>query len=226
MDYPTLTSAKTVAGSIADWTNDGRINVSAPTIVDEAQDWIYQRLRHWRMMPPAVTGTLSTAGLTLPPPADLLEPNFFLITGVSRRVLQERTMQEVMGSWQYDGNGVLVPQQPCIYSFDNTNFNFDSVPDQAYPYSLLYYQMPARLSNANPTNFLTTYCERLVRLACMMMACEWTKEIGQGQFDRTYYEELADAELTKVQSNSDRARRASTGGWIDGTGMTDGGWPR
>lgn len=227
MDYNTLVAAKGTAGSIADWTNDSRIVNSAPTIVDEAQDVIYRRLRHWRMMPPPVTGTMVTTGFAQPSmvPSDMLEPDYLLITGTSRYLLQQRTMQEVMAAWSYDQNGVLVVQPPRIFSFDQTNFNLDSTPDQAYPYALLYYQMPARLSASNTTNFLTTYCTRLMRTTIMMLACEWTKEIGQGQFDRTYWEQQASAELSAVQAESDRARRGTTGGWIDGSGSGSYGWP-
>jgi hypothetical protein len=216
VDYNTLIATKGTPGSIADFTNDGRISASAPTIVDESQDWIYQRLRHWRMAPPPVTGTFSTALNYVQLPSDVLELRMLMVTGQNKRIIRQRTMEELMASWSYDGNGNLPVQQPTWFAFDSTNMNFDSVPDQAYPYALLYYQMPARLSGSNTTNFLTQWCERLMRMVIMMHACEWTKEIGQGQFDRTYYEQQAMEELRIVQANSDLAKRASGGGWIEG----------
>ena len=225
MDYATLVASKSTPGSIGDWCNDSRVVNSATIIVDEAQDWIYQRLRHWRMMPPPVTGTMPTTVNYMTPPADMLEPNFLMITGVNRRIIRQVAYQEVMAAWTYDSNGNLLVQMPRFYSFDQTFLQFDSVPDQAYPYAFLYYQMPARLSSSNTTNFLTTYCERLMRTVIMMHACEWTKEIGQGQFDRSWYESEAMKELDRVQAASDRARRGVSGGWIDGGGDHSYGWP-
>lgn len=214
MDYTTLIAAKSVAGSIGDWINDSRIVSSAPVIVDESQDWIYNRLRHWRMMPPAVTGVLSTASPLITFPSDMLEPNYLVITGANRTVLNQKSPQEVFEARAYS-SGSLTVGIPSMYSFDNTDLFFDTKPDQAYPYALLYYQMPARLSPSNTTNFLTTYCERLMRMVIMMNACEWTKEIGQGQFDRTWYEDQANKEVAAVQANSDRARRMTSGPLVE-----------
>ena len=225
MDYTTLTSAKTVPGSIANWMNDSTIVAQTPTIVTESQDWIYRKLRHWRMIPPPITGSMSTSALTQAIPSDMLEPDFFLITGIYRRILYQKTFEEVMAAWAYDGNGVLIPQQPAIYAFDSTNFSFDSVPDKAYPYALRYFQQPAPLSSGNNTNFLTNFCARLFRTVLTMMACEWTKEVAQGQFDRTYWEQQAEAELQRVQIESDRSKRAVTGGWIQGAMAGEAGGP-
>lgn len=216
MDYLTLTASQSTPGSISDWMNDPTIQSTSSYIVDEAQDWIYQRLRHWRMMPPAVTGLMSTTTNTLTIPADMIEPDFFMVTGVYRRIIPQRTVQELMASWTYDSNGALPVQQPSLYSFDNTNINFDSVADQAYPYAFLYYQSPPRLSATNPTNFLTTKCTRLLRLAIMMMAAEWSRTNPDRAEDRTYYAQEATEELGRVQASSDRARRGSGGGWIEG----------
>lgn len=216
MDYNQLIASNGTAGSIASWVNDSRIQSTAPEIVLEAQDWIYRRLRHWRMIPPPLVGTMSTASIYQPIPSDMLEPDFFMITGTQRRIIFQKTYEEVISAWCYDGNGNLIPQQPSIYAFDDTNFAFDSIPDQAYPYVLRYFQQPAALSVGSPTNFLTSYCQRLLRLVCIMQACEWVKELGQGQFDRTYYAQMATEELERVQRESDRSKRAETGGWIQG----------
>ena len=64
-----------------------------------------------------------------------------------------------------DGNGNRMQQQPLIYYFDQAAFRFDSPADQAYPYALIYYQQPAMLAAANDTNFLTSYCQLLLRAA-------------------------------------------------------------
>jgi hypothetical protein len=53
-----------------------------------------------------------------------------------------------------------------------------------------------------------------MRLACMAAACEWAKDSGQGNFDRTYYDQLAQDEIDKAQAESDRAKRATIAGMM------------
>jgi hypothetical protein len=121
------------------------------------------------------------------------------------------TPQEVLANWAYDGNGNRVQQQPQLYWFDQTNINFDSPPDLAYAYVLMYFQQPAPLV-VSQTNFLTETYPRLMRCALMAAACEWMKDSGQGQIDRTYWDTLAQDEIEKAQMESDRARRGTVAG--------------
>lgn len=201
-----LIGAKGTPGSVSTWTNNSRIQQDIPEIVLEAESWIYRRLRHWRMFSAPVTGTLTVAQDFISLPSDLLEPSFLTLTGTFQQVLRQKTPQDVVRAWMFDGSGNRVPQQPMIYCFDQSTLRFDSPPDQAYSYALLYFQQPAPLS-VSLTNFLTQYYPRLLRLACMAAACEWLKDFGQGQADRTYYDELAQDEIDRAQMESDRAHR-------------------
>lgn len=218
MNWVSLTSLSSAAGSIGNWLNNSTISAGsghvADIILQEAQDWIYRRLRHWRMLTGPTTGTLTVGNDFIPIPSDMLEPDMFILTGVNFYELKQKTMQEVVLSWSYDGNGNRVKQQPMIYYFDQTNLRFDSPADQAYPYALVYYQQPAVLSSTNTTNFLTQYCQRLVRASCMVAAAEYAKDSGVGNYDRTYWVQQAEDELEKVQAESDRARRATQAGAV------------
>jgi hypothetical protein len=212
MNYVSLTAPKNTPGSLADFLNNSTLTASAPFIIQEAESEIYRRLRHWRMLTPPVTGTLTVGNDFIPIPADCLEPDIFMLTGTQQSWLDQKPIQEVMRRWSYDDAGVRTQQQPVIYSFNQTNLVFDSVADQAYPYALVYYQQPAALSASNPTNFLTDVYPRMLRCAMMMQATEWAKDSGVGQFDRTYWMQLLVEQIATAQAESDRARRAVISG--------------
>lgn len=213
MDYTMLIADKATSGSVARWMNNSTIQSDVPEIVVEAESWIYRRLRHWKMMPAPVTGTLTIGQDYLTNPSDMLEPAFLLTTGNYFQEIVQKTYQEVISNWTYNGSGVRVQQQPLMYYFDQTAMRFDSPPDQAYAYALVYYQQPAALAVTN-TNFLTATYPRLVRLACMAAACEWAKDSGVGNYDRTYFDQMAQDEIDKAQAESDRAKRAVVAGMV------------
>ena len=218
MDWNTLTAASTTAGSLANWANKSTITSGAggvaDAIIQEATSWIYQSLRHWLMLTPPTTGTMTIGTDTIAVPDDMLEPDVFMITGVYKQTLVQKTQEEVLANWQYDGSGTRVNQQPVMYFFNQSYIQLDSPPDQAYPYALTYFQQPAALSDSNPTNFLTSRYPRLLRAACMMGVAEWAKEAGQGTFDRTYWMQIAQEALDKAQTDSDRAKRAAVTGAV------------
>jgi hypothetical protein len=152
---------------------------------------------------PTVSGSDSIA---IPP--DMLEPKLFVITGIQQATLTLRTPDDIVANWAFDGNGNRIQQQPRLYYFDQTAFHFDSVADQAYPTALIYFQQPATLSASNDTNFLTNFCAMLLRRAVMRAACEWSKEVASGQYDRTYWEQACEDEIQRIQEESDRAVHA------------------
>ncbi len=51
-NYSTLVGSKTTPGSIANFVNYAPIQDNADLILQEAQNYIYRSLRHWRMVPP------------------------------------------------------------------------------------------------------------------------------------------------------------------------------
>lgn len=213
MDYQQLVAAKGVPGSVATWLNDSRIQPDLPEIVLEAESWIYRRLRHWKMLTAPIPGVLTINQDSIPLPADCLEPFQFWLTGIYQQGMTQRTPQEVVANWQFDGQGNRVPQQPLMFYFNQSTIFFDSPPDLAYNYVLQYFQQPQALAVSN-TNFLTQTYPRLVRCTCMAAGAEWMKDSGQGQFDRTYWDTLAQDEIEKAQIESDRARRGTVAGPI------------
>jgi hypothetical protein len=167
----------------------------------------------------SVTGTLTantqdaTQVNTLALPADYLEDKTLYVTGVNYQKMTRKPMEEVIAAYGYSSAGYLVVQQPMWYYSDATNFVFDSPSDQAYPYLLYYYQQPAALATSG-TNFITQYYPRLLRAACMTVACEFMKDMGQGNFDRTYWSQQAATALMDAQTESDRSVRSMEVGMI------------
>jgi len=219
-----LTSAKGTPGAIATWVNDSRIQPDTPEIVLEAESWIYRRLRHWKMLTNPIAGNLTIGVPSIPIPADHLEPFFITLTGQFQAPILQKTPQEVILNWQYDGQGNRVNQQPLMFYFDQSTYQFDSPPDMAYAYVTVYFQQPVPLI-ISISNFLTQTYPRLMRCACMAAATEWMKDSGQGQFDRTYWDQLAMDEIEKAQAESDRAHRGTTGGAVLIGGGISTNWP-
>jgi hypothetical protein len=214
MDYTQLTGSSSTPGSIARWINYSQVQGDAPEIVIEAESWIYRRLRHWKMLTPPTAGSLTVGQDYLTNPADMLEPFLLVTTGQYFQEIVQKPMQEVVANWAYTGTGnTRVQQQPLMFAFNQDQMQFDSPPDQAYTYAFIYYQQPEPLS-VSITNFLTQTYPRLLRCACMAAACEFAKDNGQGQYDRTYWDQLAQDEIDKAQAESDRARRGTVAGAI------------
>ena len=213
MDYNQLVAPQSTVGSIARWVNSSIIQGDTPEIVTEAESWIYRRLRHWKMLTAPTYGTFTAGQDFITNPGDMLEPFVLFTTGNYFQNMEQRTPQEVLSNWSYNGNGTRVQQQPMMFYFDQVAMRFDSPPDQAYGYALVYYQQPVALS-VSITNFLTATYPRLVRCACMAAASEWMKDSGQGNYDRTYWDTAAQDEIDKAQAESDRARRGTTAGMV------------
>jgi hypothetical protein len=216
MDYATLIAPKGVAGSIADILNNSTIPPSVPYFIQEAESIIYRRLRHWRMLVPPVGGTMTIGSDQIAIPTDLLEPYMFYLTGSASvpgygpTRIAMATPEQVISLYSYDGTGTRINNTPSYYYLNDGYFQLDQPPDQAYPYSLIYYGQPPALGPLNVTNWLTTWYPRLFRCAVLAQATEWTKESGSGQFDRTYWFSITEAELEKAQEESDMAMRSGS----------------
>lgn len=211
MDFNSLVG--TSGGSIASWLNHNALSTVGTQIVQEAESWIYRRLRHWQMLT-STSGTLTASATTVSVPSDFLEDKKFRITGTAAANITRKTIQEVVQSFQYDGTGARVAQRPQIMFNDQNNFQFDSPTDQAYPFTLWYYQQPAALTGSNTSNFLTTTYPRLMRTTSCLMAAEFMKDSGVGNYDRTYWEMEAQKELDTAQAESDKHERSIEQGAI------------
>lgn len=216
MDFNSLVGAKGTAGSIADFLNNSTIAASVPTFIADAEAMLYRRLRHWRMLVPPVAGVMTIGVDQIAVPADMLEPYLFFITsnsttpGYGPQEISLATPDQVILSYAYDGNGNRINSIPTKYYFNQSYLQLDNPPNLAYPYAISYYQQPPALSVSNTTNFLTTYYPRMLRAAILAEAVEYTKEVGAGTFDRTYWLSVAQVEMETAQIESDMAKRSAS----------------
>lgn len=206
MDFASLTG--TSGGSIVSWLNHNSLSTVGTQIVQEAESWIYRRLRHWQMLT-STSGTLTASATTIAVPADFLEDKKFRFTGTAVGNVTRKTIQEVIEAMSYDGSGNRVAQKPTIMFNDQNNFQFDSPADAAYPFTMWYYQQPVALSATNTSNFLTTTYPRLMRAASCAAAAEYMKDPSLGS-----WAQMAQIELDAAQAESDKHERSIEQGAI------------
>lgn len=198
MDYSTLVAGKSVSGSIRNWLNNDLL--PADDVLDDAESWLYRRLRV-RQMLLAATGTLAAAASTITLPSDFIWPNQLVFTGQNHAVLKYEVLPNLVGRFIYDSTDALVTAKPSHFAIDATNIVLNSKADKAYTYRFDYFAQPAALSSANETNFLTSRGTRLLRLTCVAFANEWLKD----ENERQYWLALAMAEVEQWNRESEMA---------------------
>lgn len=211
-NFTTLTGAKTVAGSIKRWVNNDSID--SETILEEAQSWLYRRLR-LREMLALSTGSMSTATNALTVPTGYVENRILMIAGVNRRRLRRRPLEDIEENMQYSGTDTALSSGlPTEYCIDASEAVFTMLPDDAYPYRWRYYRELPVLSSSNTANILTTRFNRLLRLACLKGANEFMKNYAER--DRWMVE--AEAEAAKINAEADLEQRDVESGADYGNG--------
>lgn len=172
MDYTSLVADETTSGSIKRAINWSRVDSEG--ILDEAQKWIYAKLRVREMLArdDVDIGEGETAADL---PTGYLDPVIMSIPGVIKRV-RNTDHDRFQRGLAWDSDGLLpeaVPTRFCV--FDDV-FNFNSRADDDYTGKILYFKRPTDLSADNPTNFLTIRYPTLLRRACLMFAAEERKD--------------------------------------------------
>lgn len=195
MDYDTLVGAVTTTGSIKYHLNYSRID--ADGILDEAEAWIYSRLRVREMRAAAdvaITAAQSYASL----PTGFRDPIHFCIPGYVERIVvkDEETFRAELG---WDNSAALPDGPPQRYAIFDEQLNFDHDPDQAYTGKFVFYKTPTALSSSNTTNWLTTRYPTLLRRACLMFGAEARKEYDL--MDRNEIKALEMIEEIKKESD-------------------------
>lgn len=198
MDYTTLVAGRTTAGSIAKWLNRDLTGADADTILDEAEAYIYSRLRVREMLQED-TGTVADGDTTLSLPTGWIQTQLFMFTGEYRLILAQETPEDMRRAYVYDTDGSRAEGQPRMFSADGSSIKFEVEADRAYDYLHLYYKTPTALSGSNTTNFLTSRYPRLLRTACLAFGADfWLMDQ-----DRDRYMALADREIDRANAEAD-----------------------
>jgi len=197
VNYDILIADKNTNGSIRNTANYDRI--PSVWVVEQAEQYIYERLRIREMLDTAVGTLTAGAGTVVLPPRYRAARNF-QFTGSEAGLCTLRDATSVRELWSYDGNtGARTTGKPLNYSCDATSIVFDYIADKDYPYSFLHWAALAPLTSQNPTNVLTDRCVRTLNLACLGFAAEHMKQPQ----DRQYYLQLTDAEILLQNQNAD-----------------------
>lgn len=199
MDYTTLVADRDTDGSIKNWVNNSTI--PATTVLSEAENWIYRRLRV-RDMLAVDEGTMSTSNAYVTLPTGFLASRSFWYSGTDKAELEHKTLTDIEAARVYDGSGNLASGKPNQFWVDGTNAYFSVTPDQAYGYRWWYYQQPTALGSGNTTNFMTSRNQRLLRCACLAFANEYMKQDGE----KLYWLRLAEGEIEAIHREDDEVR--------------------
>lgn len=172
--YTTLIGAKSVAGSILNWTNVTRVDPATCLAFAEASliggmpipgtD----RSMALRVREMLVTSAIALAqnASTAPLPTRFLDP-VGLRDDTNNGYLTNLPQIQMLGHRSYDENGDLYTGTPEYFSIYNELINFEVAAEAATDYTILFFQRPAPLSGSNETNFLTDrYPQMLFWCAC------------------------------------------------------------
>ncbi|MGE0853861.1 MAG: hypothetical protein AB7O44_30335 [Hyphomicrobiaceae bacterium] len=182
MDYTTLTGAKTVEGSIRNYTNWAE--TPADTVLTEAQAYIFSRLRVREMEHVVRNLTIAEDAETLELPPDFIAPMGQDCFGIQS---PWQCSIDIFDAAQFetyratDDTGAVYAGQPraCMILGQPAVAHFDVKADQAYSAKLLYYRRPAALADDNPTNWLTDRYPQLLRHATNYFAWLHKREPAQ-----------------------------------------------
>ena len=173
MNYTTLVAAHTTVGSIQYHVNYSRIDSAG--ILEEAQAWIYAKLRV-RQMISTSSVTISSGATTAAFPTGYLDPLHFGIPGVMNTI-RHWDVERFRTSLGWDESAVLPEGIPTVWTDHDTLIQLNTRADQAYTAKMVHYKTPTALSGSNLTNWLTDKYPTLVRRACLMFAYEARKEL-------------------------------------------------
>jgi len=195
MNYTTLVADTSTAGSIKNAINYGRID--AEGILEEAQAWIYQRLRV-RQMVAAENVTIADEATTASFPTGYLDPIHLGIPGYVNtiRLKDAEWFRSHLG---WDESAALPEGTPTYWCDIGTTIQFNTKADQAYTAKMVFFKKPTALSADNLTNWLTDRYPSLVRRVCLMFAAEARKEWDA--MDRAEIRALQTIDEIKVESD-------------------------
>lgn len=207
MNYTQLVADVTTAGSIKYHQNWSRLDSDG--ILDEAEQWIYSKLRVRQMMATDDVA-ISLAASTAPFPTGYLDPIHLSIPGFisTIKMLDPERFRSQLG---WDESAALPEAMPTRWADIDGLIQFNSKADQAYTAKFVFYKTPLALSADNLTNFLTDRFPSLLRRVCLMFASEERKEYES--MDRHELKALAMIEEIKKESDLSYRGLEADFGW-------------
>jgi hypothetical protein len=111
-------------------------------------------------------------------------------TGAShnvRKFLFTRDYEYLRSYWPNES----LTEEPVFYAdYNYTNWLILPPPDEAYPFEVLYYELPVLLDDENQTNWLTDYAPQVLLYATLLEATPFLKNddripVWQQMYDRS-----------------------------------------
>jgi hypothetical protein len=111
-------------------------------------------------------------------------------TGASlnvRKFLFTRDYEYLRSYWPDES----LTEEPVFYAdYNYTNWLILPPPDEAYPFEVLYYELPVLLDDENQTNWLTDYAPQVLLYASLLEATPFLKNddripVWQQMYDRS-----------------------------------------
>lgn len=138
-----------------------------------------------------VTGTLTPGQSVYPKPdrwRDTVSVNIGTGAGSNtRKQLFTRAYEYVRQYWPDES----ATGEPVFYAdYDYTHWLFAPSPDGAYPFEILYYELPPLLDDSVQTNWLTEYAPQLLLYGTLLEATPFLKnderiQVWQAMYDRS-----------------------------------------
>lgn len=198
MDYTTLVSAKTVAGSIKNWVN--RSDLPVDDIIDEAEAWLWEEggLRTREMVTTEVVTFSTTSNQTTLPSTDFLDPISYqpYEWAVPLRYVSPEMLKVPM-----DSSGDPFHADPTKWALIDNSPTIDTIPvtDGGLVGVMTYYARPTALGAGNTTNFVTVRFPTMFRHAILAKAYSHMKDYGRSLEE----EKMAFGKLELIRKNAD-----------------------
>jgi hypothetical protein len=111
-------------------------------------------------------------------------------TNSIRTQLFPRSYEYIRNYWPDESQ----TDQPKFYAdYNYNNWLIGPTPDQAYPAEILYYELPALLSDSNQTNWLTDYAPQLILYGSLLEATPFLKNDERIPVWKDFYQESLQA---------------------------------
>jgi len=163
--------------------NDTTVSSYLPNIINQAERRIARELKVLGFINSVQSNlTVGANGWILPKPSDWRQTvsiNVEYGTGSTggSNVLWNPLLPRSLEYVRAYNRDVTVTGPPKYYADYNwSNWAITPNPDQAYPFEVVYYQLPPLLDATNQTNWTSTYAPNLLLYSCLMECEPFIKE--------------------------------------------------
>lgn len=164
-------------------TTDPAVYNQLPKLIENAQRRIARSIKILGFQQ-AVTSTFVPGTAVLPKPdrwRETISFNFGNYNPISlqytvRTLIVPRSYEFIRSFWP-DDTATGQPQYFADYNYNN--WIFAPTPDQAYPFEVLYWELPALLDAVNQQNWLTQYAPEVLLYSSLLECTPFLKDDGR-----------------------------------------------